>query len=434
MASLLQVILIGFMVIIVLSAILNLILPPATVPWQEIIIRSLIFFAITGIPLFLLRRGFFRASVFIIIAIFLGLETYAVVSSDMRSIAETLSIFTFAILLAGLLVGRWALIGTFVFCAAICLIGAFRSLDATIRLDSISIAVNFILLNGVLSLFLDRFGITLRTALKGAIEQHNELRKEIAEREKAQTEREKLIAQLEENNAELERFTFTVSHDLRSPLVTVKGFLGMLEKDIQNNQAERIRNDFQRISSATDQMQTLLTDLLELSRIGRVVNPSEDIDLSQLAREALIPIESQVRDRNIQVHIADLPPVYADRVRMREVMQNLIENAAKYMGSQPDPVIEIGAREQHDQPVFYVRDNGIGIDPQYHTRIFGLFEKLDPSVEGTGIGLAIVKRIIELHGGQIWVESEGPGKGSTFCFTVPDKRKKDPPDLLPVSQ
>ena len=108
-------------------------------------------------------------------------------------------------------------------------------------------------------------------------------------------------------------------------------------------------------------------------------------------------------------------------MRLREVLENLIDNAAKYMGDQKSPSIEIGVRDE-DEPVFYVKDNGIGIEPQYLQKVFGLFEKLDPTSEGTGIGLALIKRIIEVHGGRIWVESDGLGKGSTFCFTLPDNR------------
>jgi len=236
-------------------------------------------------------------------------------------------------------------------------------------------------------------------------------------------EREKLINQLETNNAELERFTYTVSHDLRNPLVTIKGFLGMLNKDIQENRPDRIQSDFQRIAGATDKMNTLLTDLLELSRIGRIVNPPMEIDSVRLIEDAIDTVDARLRSRKITVNIApNLPTLYGDRTRMREVFENLIENAAKNMGDQQDPAIEIGNRDQTGDPVFFVKDNGIGIDPRYHTRIFNLFEKLNPSIEGTGIGLALVKRIIEVHGGTIWVESEGVGKGSTFCFTIPDIR------------
>ncbi|MEP7133793.1 MAG: ATP-binding protein [Chloroflexota bacterium] len=238
------------------------------------------------------------------------------------------------------------------------------------------------------------------------------------------TERQNLITQLEANNAELERFTYTVSHDLRNPLVTIKGFLGMLNKDIQENRPDRIQSDFQRIAGATDKMDALLTDLLELSRIGRIVNPPMEIDSVRLIQDAIDTVDARLRSKKVTVNIApDIPPLYGDRTRLREVFENLIENAAKNMGNQPNPVIEIGTRDQTDEPVIFVKDNGIGIDPRYHTRIFNLFEKLNPAIEGTGIGLALVKRIIEVHDGKVWVESEGLGKGSTFCFTVSAVRK-----------
>jgi signal transduction histidine kinase len=119
-----------------------------------------------------------------------------------------------------------------------------------------------------------------------------------------------------------------------------------------------------------------------------------------------------------------LPTVFGDRDRLREVFQNLIENAAKYMGEQVKPSIEIGTDNNHNKPYIFVRDNGIGIPSEYHSRIFGLFEKLDPTIEGTGIGLALIKRILEVHGGSIWVESDGLGNGSTFCFTISDNGQR----------
>jgi signal transduction histidine kinase len=237
-------------------------------------------------------------------------------------------------------------------------------------------------------------------------------------------ERKKLIQQLEANNAELERFTYTVSHDLRNPLVTIKGFLGMLEKDLRENNQERVASDFQRISNAADKMQTLLVDLLELSRIGRIMNPPSEINLTQLAIEAIETLDARIRSKNINVSLSmDLPTVHGDRIRLREVFENLIDNAAKYMGNQECPLIEIGVQDNEKQAIF-VKDNGIGIEESYTTKIFGLFEKLNPDSEGTGIGLALVKRIIEVHGGKIWVESEGLGKGSAFYFTIPVAGKK----------
>jgi len=246
--------------------------------------------------------------------------------------------------------------------------------------------------------------------------------RDITERVQAEKEREKYIEELGQQNAELERFTYTVSHDLRNPLVTIQGFLGSLEKDLRDGRQDRLQSDFKRIANAADKMDTLLSELLELSRIGRLMNPPEEVDLGRLAQEAIETLDARIHSKQITVNVSpDLPPISGDQIRLREVFENLIDNAAKYMGDQPNPLIEIGMREM-ENPVFFVKDNGLGIESQYHQKIFSLFEKLDPTNEGTGIGLALVKRIIEVHGGQIWVESEGLGKGSTFCFTVPDAR------------
>lgn len=232
-------------------------------------------------------------------------------------------------------------------------------------------------------------------------------------------ERKNLMQEMENKNAELERFTYTVSHDLRSPLVTIKGFLGLLEKGIKEGQTERISSDVKRIGNAADKMDALLSDLLELSRIGRVHHPLENVDLNTLVQDALNTVETRMTAGNVKVTILPgLPAVQADALRLREVFENLFDNAVKYMGEQPTPEIKVGVREGAE-PVIFVADNGMGIDPKYQENIFGLFNKLNPASEGTGVGLAIVRRIIDTMGGKIWVESEGLGKGSTFCFMVP---------------
>ena len=244
---------------------------------------------------------------------------------------------------------------------------------------------------------------------------------DITERKQAEAERETFVKELEAKNAELERFNYTVSHELKSPIVTIKGFLGSIAKDLDSKKYERAQQDLQRVSTATDKMHDTLSDLLELSRIGRIVNPPEEVDLVKLAHDALETVHGRIQARNITVQIApDLPVVYGDRIRLREVYENLLDNAAKYVGHQSTPLIEIGVRKDKNETVLFVKDNGHGIDAKYHKRIFGLFDKLDATSEGTGIGLALVKRIIETHNGRIWVESEGLGKGSTFCFTIPN--------------
>lgn len=243
--------------------------------------------------------------------------------------------------------------------------------------------------------------------------------RDIRERKRAEAEREALIAELEAKNAELERFTYTVSHDLKAPLVTITGFLGFLEQDAVKGNLERLRGDIQRIGEAANTMQQLLNELLELSRIGRLMNSPQKVAFESLVQDALARVAGPIAERDVRIRVMPLlPRVYGDRMRLVEVIQNLLDNAVKFLGEQPQPQIDIGVTIRNDEIIFYVADNGIGIEPQYHNKIFGLFERLDPAVEGTGVGLALVKRIIEAHGGRIWVESEG-GKGATFYFTLP---------------
>lgn len=239
-------------------------------------------------------------------------------------------------------------------------------------------------------------------------------------------EREKLITELEAKNAELERFVYTVSHDLKSPLVTIVGFLGYLEEDIRRGNMEDLRKDVERIYLAAYKMQDLLKDLLELSRIGRTMNPPQTISFEELVKEALELTEGRLQEHGVRASIQpNLPTIRGDHKRLLELTQNLIDNAAKYMGDQAEPKIEIGHDGyENEKPILFVRDNGMGIAPEYFERIFGLFNKLNPNSEGTGVGLALARRIVEFHGGRLWVESE-LGKGSTFYFTLPPASEAD---------
>lgn len=250
---------------------------------------------------------------------------------------------------------------------------------------------------------------------------------DITDRKRVEEEREALIHELENKNAELERFTYTVSHDLKSPLVTITGYLGFLEQDALNGHKERIESGIRRISGAAMKMQALLNDLLELSRIGRLMNPAEDVPFGEIVNEAMDLLRGRLDEADAIVEIQrDLPTVHGDRVRLVEVVQNLLENAVKYADPRVRLRIEIGMDGINEQnfPVFHVRDNGMGIEPQYHELIFGLFNKLDAQSEGTGIGLSLVKRIIEVHNGRIWVESE-KGKGAAFHFSLPTPPTKE---------
>jgi signal transduction histidine kinase len=243
---------------------------------------------------------------------------------------------------------------------------------------------------------------------------------DITERRQAEAEREALVRELEAKNAELERFTYTVSHDLRSPLVTIQGFAGHIERDALAGAPERVAESARRISRAATTMGTLLGDLLELSRVGRLMNPPQTVPFGTIVSDALGLLSGTLTERGIRVFVEEpLPEVHGDRTRLTEVVQNLIENAAKFMGEQPDPQIRIGARAGDGLPLFFVKDNGIGIDPRFHEQVFGLFNKLDPASAGTGIGLTLVRRIVEVHGGTIRVESQGASDGTTVWFTLP---------------
>ena len=233
------------------------------------------------------------------------------------------------------------------------------------------------------------------------------------------SEKKRLEEDLRARNEELIRFSYTVSHDLKSPLVTIQTFLGFLEQDLAKGDTARVEADFGYIRRAASKMAGLLDELLELSRIGRKMNEPEDVAFGELVQAALDAVAGRIAERGVQVQVAAAPVVlHGDRARLAEVFQNLLDNAAKFMGGQAEPRIEVGVEEVGRELVLFVRDNGLGIDPRHQHKLFGLFEKLHPDLPGTGMGLALVKRIVEVHGGRIWAESPGPGLGTTFRFTL----------------
>lgn len=252
---------------------------------------------------------------------------------------------------------------------------------------------------------------------------------DVSERTRASRERERFVSELEAKNTELERFNYTVSHDLKSPLITIQGFVDLLHKDLAAERTDRVARDLEHIAKATARMQRLLDDLLDLSRAGRMQRP-ERTSLAEIVDEALAQVEGAVRGRGVSIRVGEgLPEVYADRTRVLQVIQNLVDNAVKHLGEQPDPRVEIGVR---DDGTLYVRDNGRGVPERHHETIFGLFERLDPTIPGTGVGLALARRIVEAHGGRLWIESTGvPGEGSAFCFTLPSPRESGTEDRHP---
>ncbi len=244
---------------------------------------------------------------------------------------------------------------------------------------------------------------------------------DITKRKETEQQQQKLLAELSARNRELDSFVFTVSHDLKNPLVTIGGFINLLYKNFGNVMGEDGKKYLTRITKSVKKMESLINDLLNLSRIGRLTGKKTMVSFGELVADSLSSMNSRINDSGIKVKVPkDLPYIFGVKKRLGQVIDNLMDNAIKYIGEDnPTPYIEVDVKEDKGEQIFFVKDNGIGIEKKYHDKIFGIFQRLPypKKIEGTGIGLTIVKRIIELHGGQVWVESE-KGKGSTFFFTV----------------
>jgi len=258
----------------------------------------------------------------------------------------------------------------------------------------------------------------------GQIEYLSTVIRNIADQKEAEKEREILIKTLEQQNAEMERFVYTVSHDLKAPLVTITGFINLLMSETEKHQVSIPDFSFVdcalRIKNSAHKMSRLLDDLLNFSRAGRVIGDLVNVNFYQITQEAIDQTEINLKSKNVAVKLKNnFPDIKCDKVRIVEVMVNLIDNAVKFMGDLTEPEIEIGVTSENGENIFFVKDNGIGIEQAYKDKIFELFERLDQSTDGTGVGLAVVKRIIEFHNCKIWIDSQGPGKGTTFYFTLP---------------
>ncbi len=242
--------------------------------------------------------------------------------------------------------------------------------------------------------------------------------RDVSERKRSESVRESLIRELEAKNAELERFGYAVTHDLKAPLVTIRGFAEYLEKDAREGRPDRLAQDAARISDAVGRLQRLLDRLFELSRAGHAVGPPAAVPVSELVQESLRLLRERAAASGSSVEAAPaLPIVFGDRARLVQVFHNLLDNAMKFGSGRRVSVV---AREpQHGRVVVVVQDEGIGIDPRHRDRVLAVFERLDPRGEGSGVGLAVVKRIVESHGGRVWLESEGLERGTSACVELP---------------
>jgi len=228
-----------------------------------------------------------------------------------------------------------------------------------------------------------------------------------------------LAARLETSNQELESFSYSISHDLRAPLRVIDGFSLALLEDHGKSLPPEGQDLLTRVRQQAQRMAQLIDDLLEFSRLGRKPLDVASVDLAALARTVVQDLGQANTDRKLEVTVGELPSTMGDRALLRQVLTNLIGNAFKFTRQRPDAQVEIGWRDDNGECVYYVKDNGAGFDMRYASKLFGVFQRLHPAAdfEGTGVGLALVQRIIHRHGGRIWGEGR-VNEGATFSFTL----------------
>ena len=232
----------------------------------------------------------------------------------------------------------------------------------------------------------------------------------------------KRVEELNLANKELEAFSYSVSHDLRAPLRHINGYVDLLLSRFYDTLPDKARHYLDNIADSARQMGTLIDDLLQFSRTGRLELRQTNLDMNVIVQEVIGPIKQENRERTIEWRIASLPIVYGDHAMLRIVWTNLLSNALKFTRTKEKTIIEINVFDENEASVFSVCDNGVGFDMQYAQKLFGVFQRLHSidEFEGTGIGLANVHRIILRHEGHTWANAE-PDKGATFYFSIPKK-------------
>ncbi|HYV48574.1 MAG TPA: MASE1 domain-containing protein [Myxococcaceae bacterium] len=250
-------------------------------------------------------------------------------------------------------------------------------------------------------------------------ETNQKLREEVVVREKAEEEVKRSVADLARSNGELQQFAYVASHDLREPLRAVGGVVQLLEQNYKAQMDGRAKEYVTHIVDGVTRMQLLIDDLLEFSRIGTRGNPAQEVETSEVLRAVMSNLSMAVKESGAVVTNDALPRLQCDPTQLTQLLQNLVANAIKFHGDK-SPEVHVSAEQKDGEWIFCVRDNGIGIDPQYFERIFTIFQRLHTrrAYPGSGIGLAICKKIVSIHGGRIWVESAA-GMGARFYFTYP---------------
>jgi signal transduction histidine kinase len=255
--------------------------------------------------------------------------------------------------------------------------------------------------------------------------------------EEAQVKLARAQKELKTTQKEMDEYTHVISHDLKEPLRGIEAFSKFLVDDYRDKLDEEGRHRVDVIRNSALRMQRLINDLLRFSRLGQQRSPFAPVGLNAMLMHVRLNLQYAIDAKKVDLRVDKLPTVMCDATAMTEVFHNLISNAIKY-NENPHPVVEIGCEEKPDpvtglvEYVVHIRDNGIGIKPEYFEKIFQIFQRLQRDEEGTGIGLTIVKRVIEWHGGRVWVESEF-GRGTTFYFTLPKRELKETPNAIAVN-
>ncbi len=249
--------------------------------------------------------------------------------------------------------------------------------------------------------------------------------RDVTDRKKTEEQLEGSISQLELANKELESFSYSVSHDLRAPLRAIDGFSSMLMKTLEGKLDQEERRRFDLIRDNTKKMNHLIEDLLALSRAGRFELTLKKIDVNKLVNSVWKQEQEAHPEIAVALKTGDLPEAVGDRSLLWQVFSNLLANAVKFTRKRKKAVVEVGGEIRDTENIYYVKDNGTGFDMKYYEKLFGVFQRLHPEneYEGTGVGLAIVQRIIHRHGGRIWAEGK-VGKGAIFYFSLPAANSK----------